>query len=200
MERPIGLSRVAATDYQEIGKDRRSAAAGTPAERVARQSGDRVTLSPEAQRYQHVAQLTTSPLDGIEKRVSEALERGYAELFERAGKGEYLASIADTSDRSADATAGRILGGITGYIYSAFQGANPRMTAEQLDTFQSLVLKGFDQGFGEAKHLIGAAGLLDSKMTEDIDMTAKLVRSGLDDFFASEKERLFGVPHAEGAR
>jgi len=201
MERPsITLSRISAIEtgpHEGISEDRRSASPGTPAVR-ARQ-GDRVTLSPEAQQYQASSQLTTTSLDATERQVSDVLERAYAELYERAGKSDYMASIADTSDRSADATAGRILGGITGYIYRAYQMGHPDMTAEQLDTFQTQVLKGFNQGLGEARQMIGAAGLLDSAMTLDIGNTEDLVHRGLEDFFASEKQRLFANPQAEPA-
>ena len=201
MERPsIHLLRISAAEigvYEGIGEDR--ATLGAPPARVSRQTGDQVTLSPEGLKYQASSQLTTVPLDATERQVSEALDRAYDELYERAGRSDYLASIADTSDRSADATAGRILGGMTGYIYKAYQLGHPDMTADQFDTFQTQVLKGFNQGLGEAKQMIGGAGLLDSAMTLDIGKTEELVHHGLEDFFASEKERLFGEPRPEPA-
>jgi hypothetical protein len=193
MERSsITVSRISAVEtgvHDGIGADPRSASSGTPAARV--RQGDRVTLSPEGLQYQASSQLMTASLDATERQVSEVLERAYSELYERAGKSDYMASIADTSDRSADATAGRILGGITGYIYRAYQMGHADMTAEQLDTFQTQVLKGFHQGLGDARQMIGAAGLLDPAMTLDIGKTEDLVHRGLEAFFASEKERLF---------
>jgi hypothetical protein len=202
MERPINVSRISAADigvYEGIGRDPKPAAVAAPTASVGRRAVDRVTLSPEAKQHQAIAHLTTSPLDATESEIAAVLERSYQQLYERAGKGEYLASIADTSDRSADATAGRILGGITGYIYGAYRMANPEMTSEQFDTFQTQVLRGFNRGMSEARQMIGEAGLLDSTTTQDIGMTEELVRSGLDDFFASEKERLFGEPEPEQA-
>lgn len=199
MDRPsIHLSRISAAEigvYEAIGRDRMtSAAVAAPTVGVSRRGGDRVTLSPEGKQHRASSQLTTAPLEATERQVSELLEQAYNELYERAGKSDYLASIADTSDHSADATAGRILGGITGYIYTAYQMGYPGMTEKQFNTFQTQVLKGFNQGLDDAKGMIGAAGLLNPAMTLDIGKTEDLVHRGLDDFFAREKERLFGQP------
>lgn len=197
---PISISRIAAAEvglYEGLGKDQRSPAIGARTARAAGQPGDRVTLSPAALQHQATSRLTTTPLDATERQVADALEQAYDELYERAGKSDYMASIADTSDRSADATAGRILGGITGYIYKAYQLGHPDMTAERFDAFQTQVLEGFNQGLSEAKSMIGAAGLLDPEMALEIGKTEDLVHRGLEDFFAREKERLFGDPRPE---
>lgn len=197
---PINISRISGAGigpYEGIGKDQRSPAVGAQTARVAGQPGDRVTLSPAGLQHQASSRLTSAPLDATERQVADVLEQAYNELYERAGKSDYMASIADTSDRSADATAGRILGGITGYIYKAYQLGHPDMTAERFDAFQTQVLKGFDQGLSEAKGMISVAGLLDPAMTENIGKTEELVHRGLEDFFAREKERLFGTPKPE---
>ena len=199
---PINISRISAADIglyegigkEGIGKDPRSSGIAARTARVAHEPGDRVTLSPAALQHQATSRLTTAPLDATERQVADALQQAYDELYERAGKSDYMASIADTSDRSAEATAGRILGGITGYIYKAYQLGHPDMTAERFDAFQTQVLKGFDQGLNEAKGMIGVAGLLDPEMTRDIGKTEDLVHRGLEDFFAREKERLLGSP------
>lgn len=206
---PIHLSRISGAGldpYERIGKDQRPAAvAARPAEVAARsagvagQPGDRVTLSPAGLQHQANSRLTTASLNATEREVADVLQRAYDQLYERAGRSDYMASIADTSDRSPEATAGRILGGITGYIYKAYQMGHPEMTRERFDAFQAQVLKGFNQGLGEAKEIIGAAGLLDPQMTLDIGKTEELVLRGLDDFFAREKERLFGSPKPEPA-
>jgi hypothetical protein len=197
---PITTSRISAAEiglYDGIGKDQRSSAIGARTARVTGQPGDRVTLSPAALQHQATSRLTTTPLDATERQVADVLEQAYSELYERAGKSDYMASIADTSDRSADATAGRILDGITGYIYKAYQMGHPDMTAERFDAFQTQVLEGFSQGLSEAKGMISVAGLLDPEMTLDIGKTEDLVHRGLEDFFAREKERLFGNPKPE---
>ncbi len=158
---------------------------------------DEVTLSPAALKLQAGVALQQKPLAGVEAQVGrlneqaeQLLDKSYGELLERAGRSDYLASIANPDDRSPEATAGRILGGVTGYIYDAYKLQNPDMDAAQLEKFQVQAIKGFEQGLGEAKQIIEAMGMLDGSMSSNIGKTEALVRSGMADFFKVERERL----------
>ncbi len=155
-----------------------------------RSLGDRVSLSPEAQQLQRSTTLLMKSFEATEARVSELLEASYAQLLERAGRGDYLASVANPTDLSPEATAGRILGGITGYIYDAYKLQHPDLDAGGFAQFQTQVMRGFETGLHEAKSIIAAVGLLDEKLGAQIGQTETLVRDGLDAFFTRERERL----------
>jgi hypothetical protein len=123
-------------------------------------------------------------LGGPEEAVS-----GADEILEQAGKSEYLQSIESPDDLSPEATAGRILGGITGYIYGAFKLQNPEATAEDFERFKAQVQEGFERGLGQAKSTLEGLERLDDEMVSGIDRTETLVREGLDEFFAHEADR-----------
>ncbi|MCP3984477.1 MAG: hypothetical protein GY723_08805 [bacterium] len=110
-------------------------------------------------------------------------------LFEEAGKSDYLESIANPTELSSEATAGRILGGIKGFIYGAFRMQHPDMTEEDFEYFQSEVMKGFEQGISEAREILTALGALDERLATDVVETERLVRGGLDEFFTQEREQ-----------
>ena len=51
------------------------------------------------------------------------------------------------------------------------------------------VRSGFERGLADAKELIKGLAALTPELEGDIDRTESLVRQGLDEFFASERER-----------
>lgn len=146
---------------------------------------DSVEISPMAERLKADRDLLRAIFGGVEEEVSSP-DRS---LFETAGRSEYLASIAEPTDLSAEATANRILGGIRGYIYGAFRMSKPDATAEDFEEFASEVMRGSEQGMGEAREILKALSVLDASLSEDIGRTESLVREGLDEFFAEERER-----------
>ena len=152
--------------------------------------GDRVSLSPEARQLQVTTTLLRQPLAATEAQINQLLEDSYAQLMERAGRSDYLASVANPTDLSPEATAGRILGGITGYIYEAYKLQHPDLDAGGLAEFQTQVMRGFETGLKEAKAIIAAVGILDEKLGAEIGQTEARVREGLDAFFTRERERL----------
>lgn len=161
---------------------------------AARDGEDRVSLSPAARQLQVTTTLLRQPLEATEAQINQLLEDSYAQLLERAGRSDYLASVANPTDLSPEATAGRILGGITGYIYEAYKLQNPDLDAGGLAKFQTQVMRGFETGLGEAKSIIAAMGILDDKLGAEIGQTESLVREGLDAFFTRERERLSAPP------
>ena len=57
----------------------------------------------------------------------------------------------------------------------------------------SQVLEGFERGMGEAGRVLGALGVLDPQLAAEIHETERLVREGLDKFFADEEARIRGA-------
>jgi hypothetical protein len=108
------------------------------------------------------------------------------DLFAASGRAEYLESVSQPTDLSSNATAGRILGGITSYIYGAFRLQHDEIGHEELADFKEQVLRGFERGMGEARQVLGAIDKLDDGLAFEISETDRLVREGLDRFFADE--------------
>ncbi|MFT6249246.1 MAG: hypothetical protein ACJAUY_001547 [Cognaticolwellia sp.] len=99
---------------------------------------------------------------GVEKNVEEAYESGI--------------------DFSPEATAERIVSFSTQFL-GAYREQNPHMSQEEsLTAFVDIISGGIDQGFGEAKDILGGLKVLEGEVTENIDKTYALVQSGLQAF------------------
>lgn len=99
---------------------------------------------------------------GVEKNVEEAYESGV--------------------DFSPEATAERIVSFSTQFL-GAYREQNPQMSQEEsLTAFVDIISGGIDQGFGEAKDILGGLKVLEGDVTENIDKTYALVQSGLQAF------------------
>lgn len=99
---------------------------------------------------------------GVEKNVEEAYESGI--------------------DFSPEATAERIVSFSTQFL-GAYREQNPQMSQEEsLTAFVDIISGGIDQGFGEAKDMLGGLKVLEGDVTENIDKTYALVQSGLQAF------------------
>lgn len=144
-----------------------------------------ISISDEARALRLESELMRGTFDGVEGALFGVDDP----LFDQAGRAEYLESVDAPDDLSAGATAERILDGITGYIYRAFQLGNPDADAEDFARFKSEVMRGFEQGLEEARGYIEALGDLTDEQGERIDEIADLVREGLDAFFDAEEER-----------
>lgn len=94
-------------------------------------------------------------------------------------------------DFSPEATAERIVSFSTQFL-SAYREQNPEMNEEEsLSAFVDIISGGIDQGFGEAKDILGGLKVLEGDITSNIDKTYELVQSGLKDFvdsFSAKKE------------
>jgi len=99
---------------------------------------------------------------GVENSVEEAFESGV--------------------DFSPEATAERIVSFSTQFL-GAYREQNPQMSQEEsLTAFVDIISGGIDQGFGEAKDILGGLKVLEGDITESIDKTYALVQSGLQAF------------------
>jgi hypothetical protein len=146
----------------------------------------RVELSPQAERMRAQRSILRAVFGGVESDADADAQA----LFEEAGRSEYLDAIAQPSDLSPQATAQRILGGITGYIYGAFRLAHPDATVEDFDRFAADVVRGFEKGLGEARSIIEGLAAFTPELASGIERTEGLVREGLDVFFSDERRRL----------
>ncbi len=61
---------------------------------------------------------------------------------------------------------------------------------EELESFKSQVLEGFQRGMREARGILGALEVLDGALAGEIGQTERLVEEGLEQFFAKEAEPL----------
>ncbi len=88
-------------------------------------------------------------------------------------------------DVSPEATAGRIISLSTAF-FEAFRQQNPEMGDEEaLDQFMSTIGKGIEQGFAEAREILGGLQVLNGDIATNIDVTYNLVQQGLQDFRGS---------------
>jgi len=88
-------------------------------------------------------------------------------------------------DFSPEATAERIVSFSTQFL-SAYREQNPQMNEEEsLTAFVDIISGGIDQGFGEAKDILGGLKVLEGEITNNIDKTYELVQSGLQAFVDS---------------
>ncbi|MFP4381013.1 MAG: DUF5610 domain-containing protein [Candidatus Sumerlaeia bacterium] len=153
--------------------------------------GESVNLGENSARVDANAML----LERILSRTEIELPPQAREMFEAAGKAEFQAANAPATDGAAfdaspEATAGRIVDGITGYIFKAWQTQHPEMTEESFSEFQSQVMKGFEQGVEEAKDIITGLQAMTPETQESINQTESLVREQLDDFFNTTMEQI----------
>jgi len=102
---------------------------------------------------------------GVESSVEDAYESGI--------------------DFSPEATAERIVSFSTQF-FTAYQEQNPDMDEEEsLASFVEVIRGGIEQGFGEAKDILGSLKVLDGDIAVNVDKTYELVQKGLQDFVDS---------------
>ena len=106
---------------------------------------------------------------GVENKVEETYESG--------------------ADFSPEATAERIVSFSTQFL-GAFREQNPDMSEEEsLTAFVDIISSGIDQGFDEAKEVLGGLKVLEGEVSETIDKTYELVQSGIQAFVDALKAK-----------
>ena len=113
--------------------------------------------------------------------INEALkERG----IENSVEGAYESGV----DFSSEATAERIVSFSTQFLGS-YREQHPEMGEEEsLTSFVDIISGGIEQGFGEAKDILGSLKVLEGDIANDIDKTYELVQKGLQSFVDSFSE------------
>jgi hypothetical protein len=152
-----------------------------------------VALSNRARAADAQRSILEKALSGMEEQLSRD------DLFAEAGRADYLESVSNPTDLSAEATSERILGGITGYIYGAFRLQHDEIGHDELESFREQVMRGFERGMGEARQILGAIDVLDDTLASQIGETDRLVRDGLERFFADQAAAIDARSnHSEG--
>lgn len=112
----------------------------------------------------------------------------------KADFGDDAIQQAASQDNSPEATADRIVSLSTAF-YSAYQAQHPGVDdATSRQNFVDTIRKGVEQGFKEAKDILGGLKVLQGDVASNIDKTYELVQKGLDAFLANT-----GAPAAAGA-
>lgn len=102
---------------------------------------------------------------GVESSVEEAYDSGI--------------------DFTPEATAERIVSFSTQFL-GAYRQQHPEMDEqESLSSFMEVISQGIDQGFGEAKDILGDLKVLEGDIATNIDKTYQLVQEGLQAFVDS---------------
>lgn len=115
--------------------------------------------------------LYKAALEGINKELEAEFGPNAAEKVKNSGV-----------DTSPQATADRIVGFATAY-YQKYSEQYPDMAEEErLDKFLELVGGGVDKGFEDARGILDGLGVLNGKISEDIDSTYALIQDGFAKF------------------
>lgn len=89
-------------------------------------------------------------------------------------------------DVSPEATANRIISMSTAF-FTAYQEQHPELGADEArGSFLSIIASGIDQGFKEAKEILGGLQVLSGKIASNIDQTYTLVQKGLENFASKQ--------------
>lgn len=115
--------------------------------------------------------LYKTALEGINSELEAEFGPNAAEKIKNSGV-----------DTSPQATADRIVGFATAF-YQKYSEQNPDMPEEErLDKFLALVGGGVDKGFEDARSILDGLGVLEGKVSEDIDSTYSLIKDGFAKF------------------
>jgi len=123
---------------------------------------------------QPLSLLLKTALQGINEALKEAgVENSVEETYESG------------IDFSPEATADRIVAFSTQFLAS-YREQHPEMGEEEsLTTFVELIRGGIEQGFSEAKDVLGSLKVLEGDIASNIDKTYELVQAGLQSFIDS---------------
>jgi hypothetical protein len=91
-------------------------------------------------------------------------------------------------DNTPDGTAGRIVALSTAF-YGAYQKQHAGEDPEQmLSNFMATIKGGMEQGFKEARDILGGLNVLNGDIAANIDKTYQLVQKGYADFEAAQRK------------
>ncbi|RFB70980.1 MULTISPECIES: DUF5610 domain-containing protein [unclassified Herbaspirillum] len=174
-------------------------------------SAQDVKLTPAIAKQQLNAAILQSSLEVSLSSQNDPLSLVYKSAIENLNDilkpelGDNAIQNAASQDNSPEATAGRILS----FIKSAFglfsqnsktgdstDGADSADGADStdntkrdanIDKFMSLIQKGVDQGFDEARGILSSLKVLNGDIASNIDKTYEILKKGIADFVASLK-------------
>ncbi len=167
-------------------------------------------LTPAIAKQQLNAAILQSSLEVSLSSQNDPLSLVYKSAIENLNDilkpelGDNAIQNAASQDNSPEATAGRILS----FIKSAFglfsqntktssadgtDGADSADNTDNtkrdanIDKFMSLIQKGVDQGFDEARGILSSLKVLNGDIASNIDKTYEILKKGIADFVASLK-------------
>lgn len=169
-----------------------------------------VKLTPAIAKQQLNAAILQSSLEVSLSSQNDPLSLVYKSAIENLNDilkpelGDNAIQNAASQDNSPEATAGRILS----FIKSAFgmfsqnnatsstdgtdgadgaDGTDNTKHDANIDKFMSLIQKGVDQGFDEARGILSSLKVLNGDIASNIDKTYEILKKGIADFVASLK-------------
>ncbi|MCP4985146.1 MAG: hypothetical protein GY928_03465 [Colwellia sp.] len=127
-----------------------------------------------------------------EQPLSLVLKAALQGINEALQAGGLETSVEDTYesgiDYSPEATAERIVAFST-QMYGSYKEQHPEMEEDELLTsFIDVIGGGIEQGFAEAKDILGGLKVLDGDIATNVDKTYELVQEGLQSFIDSFSE------------
>lgn len=202
------LSTIPQTNTLPATTDGTDATTGNGATTSANGAGQ-TKLTPEIVKQQFNASILQASLEVSINSQNDPLSLVYKSAIENLNEilkpqfGDNAIQNAASQDNSPEATAGRILS----FIKSAFQmfslnsstqksdGTDDSSTGTStgtdqnaaFDNFMSLIQKGVDQGFSEARGILSGLNVLNGDIASNIDKTYDILKKGIADFIASIK-------------
>jgi len=168
-----------------------------------------VKLTPAIAKQQLNAAILQSSLEVSLSSQNDPLSLVYKSAIENLNDilkpelGDNAIQNAASQDNSPEATAGRILsfiksafglfsqnsktGDSTDGADSADGTADTSKRDANIDKFMSLIQKGVDQGFDEARGILSSLKVLNGDIASNIDKTYEILKKGIADFVASLK-------------
>lgn len=126
---------------------------------------------------------------------SAAIDEINAKLAPELGENALQRGIEEEVDVSPQATADRIVS-LTTAMFGRYQDSNTELSfADQVTRFVEVISGGIEQGFNEARDILGGLGVLKGYIANNIDTTFDLVTLGLQQF----TERLLGIDSSNQA-
>ena len=134
--------------------------------------------------------ISNQPLSLLLKTALEGINDALKEMgVETTVEQAYESGV----DVSPEATAERIVAFSTQF-FSSYQEQHPELDSEQaLTQFIEVISGGIEQGFSEARDVLGGLNVLEGDIATNIDKTYELVLQGLQDFVdlnSVQKEQL----------
>jgi len=172
------------------GPDAESDGSRQPPPRKTRDH-DRVRISREARALHGQKTVTEKVLDRMGPLLAGSKNRLAATPEARAPHrrlpfGAAYASGEARERLSPTRTASIILDRIRGPILSAFRSGRSSTAPGDLERFRRQILRGFEEGLGEARETLTLISALDTELDDAIERTAELVREGVAELFAGE--------------
>jgi len=125
--------------------------------------------------------------------LQSAIEHLNGVLEPELGPNAIQTAVDDGVDVSPEATAQRIVSLSTGF-FEAFKAQHPNEDeAVVLERFMETIGGGIEQGFKEAREILGGLQILEGDIATNVDKTYDLVQQGLNEFFERMMEAIEGV-------